>query len=50
MAAEPRQSRVPDKNARVAKPIDAAGELYQRRALEALPIAGELGMTNPLAK
>lgn len=52
-----------DETAVVAKPIDAAGELYQRRALRALPIlvrqawagrsiyygeiARELGMPNP---
>lgn len=52
-----------DQTAIIAKPIDSAGELYQRRALEALPIlvrqawsghaiyygeiARELGMPNP---
>jgi hypothetical protein len=54
---------VADQTAVVAKPIDPSGELYQRRALQALPIlvrqawagqpiyygeiANELGMTNP---
>jgi hypothetical protein len=62
-APEGREGRVPDETAIVAKPIDAVGQLYQRRALEALPIlvrqawsgqpiyyweiARELGMTNP---
>jgi hypothetical protein len=58
-----REILVPDTTAVVAKPIDAAGKLYQRRALAALPIlvrqawsghpiyygeiARELGIANP---